>query len=686
MPVSSWTPKMFYDLYTDDPIGARVVECMPKECWSRVPDVFEDDDANVITPFEQAWQDLCKGLRGRSWFEGQEGNPIWEFCKRLDIQSGIGEFGVMLLGFSDGLPLSQPVKGFKEPTFEDGIATWNALKPKIKPKRPVVEEEEAEDESPMPAEDGESPSNPAGEDPEGLQNDPTQPQQPGELTPTDEDMADAEELDEEGNPIQEEPAWNPSMRLMYVRVFPQTLVQISTYETDVKSPRYGQPKEYSLTMNDPTQATTTQGTPQATVKVHWSRVIHVADNLGSSEVIGASRMRVVRHRLVDLKKIYGGDSEGYWKNCFATLAAETHPQLGSDVKIDKAALKEQVTKWQDSLQRVLLATGLTWKTLAPMVVDPTSHINVHIEAICIVLEIPMRIFKGSERGELASSQDTSTWDTRVTGRRNNYITPRIIIPLIDRLITVGCLPEPESYKVVWPDKGDLTDQERATLAQTMVGAMVSYISGGGNQLVDPVTFFTKFFGWSDDEARTTLEAAQQYMQEMQAQQAMQGGGAPVDPNTGMPLEQDPATGEYIDPNTGQPMPMDEQGNPVATDPETGEPLPPEQQPQMQGDPNADPNAQTDAEGSPNPSGALEDSGQGDNEVGQEEAQEVDEATGLPIDPESGLLVDEENGRLIDPDTGDVIDAKTGQVIGNVNEQEKPTGNAYIAKLLEGIKK
>src|SRR6185312_3650467 len=155
------------------------------------------------------------------------------------------------------------------------------------------------------------------------------------------------------------------------------------------------------------------GLPLATVRVHWSRVIHIADNLRNSEIFGVPRMQPVYNRLLDLRKLYGGSAEMYWAGAFPGLSLETNPQLGGDVLIDQSAVRSMMGQYRNGLQRYLQLTGMSAKVLSPTVVDPTQQVDKQIEAICIELTIPVRVFKGSERGELASNQDDSTWNDRV---------------------------------------------------------------------------------------------------------------------------------------------------------------------------------------------------------------------------------------------------------------------------------
>lgn len=416
----SWT---YQSLYDRNPIANRVVSLMPKETWAVTPLVYEDNSATTSTPFEEAWDNLSRQLRGHSFYQDEESSPVWEYLQRVDEQSGIGSFALLLLGIDDGLGLDVPVEGMepdgKYPSMFGGVTPTygpgpgGAGGPDIKPLTGQLF-------GGAVGTDAQYFTSPYGQSlgPQG---------QTGGSGPTDKKK-------------------KAERKLIFLRVFAEHLVQITQYETDFRSPRFGQPVMYLITLNDPRERHTGAGLSTAQVRVHWTRVLHVADNLTSSEIFGVPRMRPVLNRLMDLDKIYGAGGEGYWKSCFSGLALTTHPQLGGDVKVDKKGLRDTVEDYQNGLQRYLLLMGMSAETLPPQAVDPTPYITICLEAICIQLGCPVRVFKGSERGELASSQDDSKWNDRIRGRQNGYVTPRVIIPFIDRLIQIGILPEPKQGK------------------------------------------------------------------------------------------------------------------------------------------------------------------------------------------------------------------------------------------------
>jgi hypothetical protein len=458
--VTSIQPEFYRNLYEREPIATRVVEVLPKESWQITPMVYEDEDPNVVTPFEEAWDTLSLSLRGeQSWYVGEEGSPIWEALKRIDILSGIGHFGLLLIGIDDGKDLREPV---------DGVA-WvsGATSAYGGAERTDTNSPEREESNGVADEDVFSGS--AGTRLGGGTND----QYTGTQLSSPEYPAERDQA--EGQPAQR--------KLLFLRAFDETLVQITQFETNPNDPRFGMPVMYQVMLNDPREQYSGIGLPIASVSIHWSRVLHVCDHghtAGSSEVFAVPRMRPVLNRLLDLRKIYAGSAEGYWRaGCMPTTVLETIPQLGGDVKVDMTALRDMMEDVQNGLQKWYALMGMSAKTLAPTVVDPTSQVNVQTEAICIKIGCPIRVFKGSERGELASSQDDAAWNDRLRERQNNYITPRLIVPLIDRLIAMGVLPEPKGKKQEGKMKAGISPYKPAPKAKAPEGGQEGAPPGGG---------------------------------------------------------------------------------------------------------------------------------------------------------------------------------------------------------------
>lgn len=289
--------------------------------------------------------------------------------------------------------------------------------------------------------------------------------------------------------------------ILYYRVLDESCVTIGEFENDRSNPRYGHPKYYTLIFQEyPSDLETATVT---SMRVHWSRVIHIADNLTTSELYGQPRMESVWNRLMDLRKINGGSAEMFWRGGFPGLSFEVDPKAGEFSEEDKEALRDDIKLYADGLQRYLTTIGVKVQSLNTQVADPSSHVNNNLQLISTAKAIPFQIFTGTQQGRSDSSQDTINWEKRIARRRNMYVTPFLIRPAIDRLIQAGALPQPlenpekiNQYTVKWTPLAKLTETERAEVGKNLTEALARYATAGAEALVPLPEFLAKFLGFS----------------------------------------------------------------------------------------------------------------------------------------------------------------------------------------------
>lgn len=409
-------------MYDREGIASRSVRILPEESWAQDPEVYETEDPSE-TAFEKAWKDL------------DDQKHLLSYLSKIDELSGVGQFGVLLLGLDDGLDLDQPVEG----------------------------------------------------------------------------------IDERG-----EKTGNVKRQLMFLRPFDESLVVVKALETDSSNPRFGLPLFYSVTFDSVAKSRTDTGEISATgsqeQRVHWSRVLHVADNRESSEVYGVPRMQRLFNRLYDIRKIAGGSGEMFWKGGFPGYSFEMDSNAKPLTTTQKKRLRDELAAYADGLQRYLTLQGVSAKSLSSQVEDPRAHLEVQLDLIAISLGIPKRVFLGSEQAQLASSQDAQNWGRRVTRRRDKYVTPYIIRPFVDRLIAFGVLPEPVEYCVDWPDVDSPSEQDQATVLKTRTEAMAKYVGGNVDMLIPPEVYLSMIADFSTEEVEQIMEAVREREAEMELEE------------------------------------------------------------------------------------------------------------------------------------------------------------------------
>jgi hypothetical protein len=226
-----------------------------------------------------------------------------------------------------------------------------------------------------------------------------------------------------------------------------------------------------------------------------------------SEVYGTPRMKSVYNRLLDVRKILGGSAEMFWRGAFPGLSFEIDGD--TDTELDTDSLKDTIESYVQGLSRYLALQGTSVKSLAPQVASPSNHLDVQLQSIAISLAIPKRILFGSEQAELASSQDSKTWNRRVMQRQNGYLSQMIIRPFIDRLIALGVLPEPTEYMIDWPDLNSMSDMERAEVGDKWAQALSKYVAGDIVQMVPASQFLSIFCGMDVEDINQIREAMEE---------------------------------------------------------------------------------------------------------------------------------------------------------------------------------
>lgn len=359
-----------------------------------------------------------------------------------------------------------------------------------------------------------------------------------------------------------------SRKLAYVKPYGEGTARIQSYVDDAKDPRFGLPFMYEITISDSVSGSNgTYTTTSSTVQVHYSRCIHIIDDVLENEVVGIPRLECIFNRLMDLEKIVGGDAEMYWRSARPGFQGKVDKdyQLTTEMR---EALKEQIDEYEHNLRRMLVNEGVTYEELKQQIADPASHVDIQLQMISSVTGIPKRILTGTERGELSSNQDAGEWRSYVEGRRLDHAEPHIVRPFVDKMIEIGVLPDPvdEEYDVVWSDLYAKSEAERVKIGLDRSNSLRNYTSSPMSEsVVSPEAFFEYFLGLDDNQIAIIKDAAESEI--IKEQQAI--GLFPTEETAKADLEakkkpmvvpiqakqtpkrQDPARKKGVDPNRTQ---------------------------------------------------------------------------------------------------------------------------------------
>lgn len=280
--------------------------------------------------------------------------------------------------------------------------------------------------------------------------------------------------------LKEELVKGSAKTLLYATPYSQGTAVVNQTETNTKNARYGLPTVYQIKPKGKTSEL-----------VHWTRAIHVTEDPLEDEVYGEPRMKVVLNRIDNLELVCGGSSEMYWRGALPgtifKLPAEAN--LNPDDAKTQAKIEDIKTKIEafvHDLQRDLLVAGIEAQQLQVQIADPSANIESLLSLVSAGSRIPKRILMGSERGELASSQDEENWLSMIDTRNQDFCEVVILRPTIDRLIYAGVLDEPAGgYTLDWPDHRTKSDKEVADTAVATSTALRNYVESLGADIFFP---------------------------------------------------------------------------------------------------------------------------------------------------------------------------------------------------------
>lgn len=304
-------------------------------------------------------------------------------------------------------------------------------------------------------------------------------------------------------------------KLLYVKPLDEGSAKIVDWEKNTRNERYGLPTQYDITVTLP------GGDAVAQIKVHHSRIVHIpAGTLLKSEIYGVPRLEPVFNRLKDLEKLVGASAEMFWKGARPGYQGIVDKDAHITAE-QEAGLRDELDEFEHNLRRVFVNQGIEWKALAAQVSDPTAHVDVQIQMISAETGIPKRILTGSERGELASTEDKTSWLETVDSRRHEYAEPVIVRPFVDRMGKFGILPEPkESYSIQWSDLWAPSEKEKVDIGKVRATALKDYGAAGPGQEVLPPDAFLEFgLGFTKEQIEIINEMREAAVLEEEAEAA-----------------------------------------------------------------------------------------------------------------------------------------------------------------------
>ena len=246
-------------------------------------------------------------------------------------------------------------------------------------------------------------------------------------------------------------------KLNFVQAFGYGDCRIESITSSPSSKNFGLPEIYEISLNP---AIDTQNAN--VLYVHHSRILHIADGRLENEIHGCPLIERIHNYLDDLIKVSGGGAEAAWQASYKGIQWELDKSINLTQQ-EAEELKKEIEAFEHGMTRHVRTRGMKINQLGADQIDAGPMFNVVMSLIASATGIPLRILIGSEQGKLASEQDRANWAVRVMQRRKLHSEPKVLIPLLEKLVSAGVIKASE-YIFDWPDPFSMSPLERAQTA------------------------------------------------------------------------------------------------------------------------------------------------------------------------------------------------------------------------------
>ena len=272
--------------------------------------------------------------------------------------------------------------------------------------------------------------------------------------------------------------------LFYLMAFDETQATIGEYIEDTKSEKFAMPKNYSISFNSVDAGAPMPGGNS----VHYSRVIHASENKLGSRLYGRPRLKNLINRLYDLEKVVGGGAEAAWLAVYKGIlfSAREGAEIPSTGSPEASRLDEQMNALMHRIQRYAVVSDVDVHDLGVESVSISDIFGVVVSDASATLGIPQRIWLGSERGELASSQDKDEWNGVIRSRRTHHAEPELLFPFINWCVIHKVIPPPSSgeFSAEWEDVYPMSKAEKATYGASLATGANTVTGGVPDEAMD----------------------------------------------------------------------------------------------------------------------------------------------------------------------------------------------------------
>lgn len=249
----------------------------------------------------------------------------------------------------------------------------------------------------------------------------------------------------------------------------QGQLEVASWDSDPRSPRYGEPVTWSYNQAEVTENEKSNNAAKS-LTVHWTRVVIFGDYRD-----GVPFLKAGYNDCVTMEKIVGGTGESYLKNAARQISISFDKEtdmngvatsMGTTLPNLHEAFDDVAKGMNRGQDNVLALQGATVSTLVADVPDPQPPFNVALMSFAASVQLPAKVLSGSQTGERASTGDIEQVNKRGQGRREGELASDIY-GMVSHLMQFKLLPTVADFTVIWSDLTESSQSEKLANAKVM---------------------------------------------------------------------------------------------------------------------------------------------------------------------------------------------------------------------------
>lgn len=237
------------------------------------------------------------------------------------------------------------------------------------------------------------------------------------------------------------------------------------YDQNMGSPTYGEPTMWQLIEN----AVNPKPGKQLSMEVHPSRLIIASEGAEDGTIYGVPAMQGCLYAVMDWEKARMSSAEGVKRNNDqrGVLSLQDGTSLPSPDSEEAEIMDENVRDWHLGKEALLTVANANVTPFNATFHDPKSISDICLQEVAAHTRIPSTVLIGYQTGRLASTEDSMAFAGSMMTRRKGPVN-EIIYQVIDRLIELGLLPEPQGdIYIKWSDLTEPATSDKLAISDKM---------------------------------------------------------------------------------------------------------------------------------------------------------------------------------------------------------------------------